>query len=104
MDFNDLYHDTNDRVVALLKEQYDECTDMESVGLDRRSAPKLYFCEDGIVVYLDHDRALQYYGGFEYVDTMGCRYQLGDWVFYSAEDDRVRDHVDAFYERVQEDA
>ena len=99
MDFNDLYHDTNDRVKNLLHDKYDLCANLERIGLDPRSASKLYICDEGIIVYLDNDRTLQYYGGFEYVDSIGCRYQLGDWVFYSAEDDRVRDHIDRFYNR-----
>ena len=98
MDFVDIYHDTNERVKKMLKEQYEECTDLERFGLDHRSALRLYVSEEGIIVYLDHDRILQYYGGFEYVEH-GCRMQLADWVFYSIEDDRVREHVDHYFDR-----
>lgn len=98
MDFDDIYHDTNDRITEMLKDRYEECTDLERMGLDYRSARKLYVSEVGIIVYLDNDRTLQYYGGFEYVES-GCRMQLADWVFYSTDDDRVREHVDRYYDR-----
>jgi hypothetical protein len=65
----------------------------EDVGLDRRSGYRLYLMEDGIIVTKYDDRVLQYYGGFEYVDKEH-RFELGKWVFYSAEDERVQDCLD----------
>lgn len=62
----------------------------EDLNLDRRSAYRLYVDADHscIAVSKRDDRTLQYYGGFEYVDK-DYRQEMGNWVFYFAEDDRV---------------
>lgn len=62
----------------------------EDLGLDRRAGYRFYV-DPGrtcIAVLRDADKALQYYGGFEYVDQE-YRREMGDWVFYFNEDDRV---------------
>jgi hypothetical protein len=58
--------------------------------LDSRASYRLYIDADltAIVALKDSDRQLQYYGGFEYVDK-DSRRELGNWVFYSNEDNRV---------------
>ena len=66
----------------------------KQLGLDPRCG-KLFVSPDCIGVYKSNDRALQYYGGFEYVD-IEYRYEFGDYVFYSAEDNRVRDHLEQY--------
>ena len=74
----------------------------KQLGLDPRSFYGVaYADESAIVVSKDQDRSLQYYGGFEYVDKE-YRREVGDYVFYLAEDDRVREHLDRFM--VTEDA
>ena len=65
------------------------------LGLDIRCG-RLFVNEDGIAVSKDSDRTLQYYGGFEYVDK-DYRHELGEFVFYSVDDDRVREHVATFF-------
>lgn len=67
------------------------------LGLDLRCG-RLFVNEDGIAVSKDSDRALQYYGGFEYVDK-DYRNELGGFVFYTVDDDRVREHVEQYYEQ-----
>lgn len=67
----------------------------EDVGLDRRAAYRLWIAEDGIITRMHEDRTLQYYGGFEYVDK-DLRWELGKWVYYSAEDERVQDCLDHY--------
>ena len=66
----------------------------EQLGLDNRCG-SLFITPDCIGVYKDRDRSLQYYGGFEYVDKE-YRHEFGDYVFYSAEDNRVRDHLEQY--------
>ena len=66
----------------------------DKLGLDSRSG-SLFVSPDCIAVYKANDRALQYYGGFEYVDSE-FRHEMGDYVFYSAEDNRVRDHLETY--------
>lgn len=64
------------------------------LGLDIRCG-RLFVSDEGIAVSKDQDRSLQYYGGFEYVDK-DYRHELGDFVFYSVDDERVREHVAEF--------
>ena len=66
----------------------------KQLGLDNRCG-SLFITPDCIAVYNGADRSLQYYGGFEYVDP-SCRHEMGDYVFYSAEDNRVRDHLEQY--------
>ena len=77
-----------------------EYTRAERCGLDARCG-RVYVGREGIAVDKSNDRTLQYYGGFEYVDK-DCRHELGDYVFYSTNDDRVQGHVEEFFE--EEDA
>lgn len=67
----------------------------ENVGLDSRCGV-IYISEEAIAVDKHNDRTLQYYGGFEYVNKE-YRAEVGDYVFYTADDDRVRDHIDRYY-------
>ena len=70
------------------------------LGLDPRCG-KLFVSPDCIGVYKANDRGLQYYGGFEYVD-IEYRYEFGDYVFYGSEDNRVRDHLETYLNRMEE--
>jgi len=70
-------------------------TSAESVGLDPRAGHLLYISSEDIAVPSHADGSLQYYGGFEYVDS-DYRKAFGDWVIYSSEDDRVRSAIEAY--------
>lgn len=75
----------------------------EDLGLDPRSAyRKLYVSRDCIAVRKEEDRTLQYYGGFEYVEK-DCRFEMGDYVFYTIEDDRVEGHVSEYFDSNDEE-
>jgi hypothetical protein len=69
----------------------------KELGLDPRSFYGVaYVDQSAIVLMKEQDRKLQYYGGFEYVDK-DYRREVGDYVFYLAEDDRVRGHLDRYF-------
>ena len=72
----------------------------KQLGLDNRCG-SLFVTPDCIAVYKGNDRTLQYYGGFEYVDR-DYRYEFGEFVFYSAEDNRVRDHLETYLNMMDE--
>lgn len=64
----------------------------EKMGLDTRArAWCMWVSRDGIAVK-GSTRSLDYYGGFEYVDSDAIT-KIGDITFYSIDDDRVRGHV-----------
>jgi hypothetical protein len=73
-----------------------EMVNADRLGLDIRAGYKLFVNEDAIAVAKHNDRTLQYYGGFEYVDAE-CRVEMGDFVFYMCDDERVRGHIEQFY-------
>ena len=64
------------------------------LGLDPRCG-KVFVSPDCIAIHKANDRAVQYYGGFEYVDKE-FRHEMGDYVVYSYEDNRIQDHLDQF--------
>jgi hypothetical protein len=66
------------------------------LGLDPRAFwGYAYVDETAIVVMKEQARTLDYYAGFEYVDK-DYRREVGDYVFYLAEDSRVRDCIELF--------
>ena len=72
----------------------------DELGLDRRAAYTVWVDEDVLIVRKDEDRTLQYYGGFEYVDS-SARMECGDYVIYTSDDSRVADCLD-YYNEVEE--
>lgn len=89
-----LYVEMMDKVADAVQEFVDTLQEVvpQDIGLDRRAGYRFYVNDEILAVTKDDDRVLQYYGGFEYVDKH-CRTEIAGWVFYSAEDDRVADHL-----------
>lgn len=65
------------------------CLAMVYVGKER----------DFIMVESQHIRAMEYFGGFEYVEDE-CKTRLGDYMFYSINDEDNR--VEEFIEQLEE--
>jgi len=97
----ELMNEINEKVEGLIKEEFREVT-AEGVGLDPRSGYRLFINEDFIAVGKGNRRCLDYYGGFEYVDEEHVTV-LGDYVFYSADDERVQGHLDQFFHSEKEE-
>ena len=95
----DVVNEANDQMVRALNEM--EYVEPELLGLDRRAAYRLWVNEDCIVVDKRNNGALQYYGGFEYVDR-DYRIEMGDYVIYLSDDERVQGHIDTYYQRDEE--
>jgi len=85
----------NEMVDQLIDDEF-RLVKPKEVGLDVRSAYDLFINEDYIAIRKDNRRTLDYYGGFEYVDEEHVTV-MGDYVFYSADDERVQDHLDEFF-------
>ena len=92
---NSLQWEINKKVEAIIDEEFREVTPKE-IGLYPRAGYNLFINEDYIAVSKGNRRTLDYYGGFEYVDEEYVTV-LGDMVFYSADDERVQDHLDEFF-------
>ena len=94
MTLSELEMEINDKVEEMLAEV--DYVSAEKAGLDRRCG-SIYINEEFIATKISNDRSLQYYGGFEYVDSEH-RLQFGDVVFYIADSDRVFDHIELYLE------
>lgn len=95
MNFDDIISETNVLVNRYLAGAQEVLP--EDLGLDRRAGYRMFVTEEAIAVIKSNDRSLQYYGGFEYVNK-DYRTEIGEWVFYSAEDDRVAEHLSRFFD------
>lgn len=95
-----LVYDLDDQIRAVVRDLPYVAAD--ELGLDRRSAYRVWVDEDAIIVSKDQDRTLQYYGGFEYVDK-DARIECGDYVIYSNDDSRVADCLEQYYLSQEED-
>lgn len=60
----------------------------KDIGLDPRAGYTLYINEDAVACPRHNAGTFDYYGGAEYVDKE-YRQQMGDYVFYFREDNRV---------------
>lgn len=91
LDFLEQMTETARRFVAQMSE-----VQARELGLDPRAFwGYAYVDETAIVVMKEQARTLDYYGGFEYVNK-DYRREVGDYVFYLAEDNRVREHIERF--------
>ena len=90
IDFVDEVNDQARRLITGMKH-----VNGDELGLDIRAGRRLYVSDDCICVAKEADRTLQYYGGFEYVDSE-YRIELGDFVIYMADDSRVQECIDHF--------
>lgn len=88
---DELVHDFID---GAIKVPHDEV--IKRARLDPRAFRScIWIGEDFVAIKKFACNALDYYGGFEYVDK-DYRYTLGDYVFYSADDERVQSLLDDF--------
>ena len=98
---NDFIEEINDKVERFVMNNFecvtaDFCVTADKCGLDIRAVYSLYVNEEAIAVRFNELGTLNYYGGFEYVDKEFVN-TIGDFTFFMADDDRVRDCINRFY-------
>ena len=98
MQIDDLVYDINQQVREALQEL--ELVSAELGGLDRRSG-RVYVSDSYVIAEGSNVRYMNYYGGFEYVDKE-CTITIGNFTFWSCEDDRVREFMDAYYDNTSD--
>ena len=96
---NSLQWEINQKVEAIIDEMIEVKPD--ELGLDKRCAFQLFIDEEYIAVQKSDLRNIRYYGGFEYVSEEYVL-ELGEYVFYHSEDERVAGHLSEYYDK-QED-
>ena len=90
----------NEMVEQLIDDEF-RLVKPSEVGLDSRAAYEIFINEDNIAIRKSNRRSLDYYGGFEYVDEEHVTV-LGNYVFYSSDDERVQEHLDEFFMQKEE--
>lgn len=92
----EMVDEMNEIATATVRETMEACR-AEDLGLDPRAGYHLFVNRD-CVAMRGRTASLDYYGGFEYVDSEYVQV-VGDWKFYFCDDERVQDHIDAYYDR-----
>lgn len=96
MNFEDIQYEVNgvaDNAIDVMKKVSSE--QRKNCGIDPRAINEMWYSDDCIAVRGRDRGALDYYGGFEYVDK-DFVLVAGDYVFYyGGEDSRVSSVLDA---------
>lgn len=95
----DLVEDIEHRVEAYVREACKPAL-AQDLGLDQRAAYGLWVSNDNeaIIIRKAQKRSMEYYGGFEYVDREHVR-EMGNYVFYFRECERVHGHLEEYEEK-----
>jgi len=96
MQFDDTYSmidEINDTVEKHIRDNFDRIS-TSKCGLDVR-AGTVYINDSFIAVHKDNCNRLNYYGGFEYCNQDYVT-TVGDYVFFSSDDDRVMQCIDDY--------
>jgi len=73
------------------------------VGLDNRCGRVLIDVVDEVIAVPNHNiRGLDYYGGFEYIEEGDGRITVGDYTFFTSDNERVRNCFKTLRESVDE--
>ena len=97
----DLMNEINTKVDRLINDEFREVAPQE-LGLDPRAGYHLFINEEFIAVGNGNRRSLDYYGGFEYVDEEHVTV-LGEYIFYSADCERIQRHLDNVFNPEKEE-
>lgn len=85
-----------DIINKIIKNEFQEISP-SNIGLDHRSASRLWVSEDWIAVKNHELDLLTYYGGFEYVDEEFIMF-MGSFVLFSVEDVWVAQHISYLFD------
>jgi len=96
---NSLQWEINEKVEAIIDDMRE--VRPADLGLDKRCAYQLFIDEEYIAIQKADLKNLRYYGGFEYVSEEYVQ-ELGEYVFYNAEDERVAGHLGEYFQDQEE--
>jgi hypothetical protein len=75
------------------------------IGLDIRCGRVMVDIVDEVIAVPNHNLSgLDYYGGFEYIKEGEGRVTVGDWTFFTSDNERVNDCFEALRESIEGDA
>lgn len=100
-DFDNLKDEVNSLAQGFIDES--KCVKAKDLDLDERAGYKFWIQNDNyqdesnyIACRKNNQGTLEYYGGFSYVDKKSV-FEIGEYVFYLATDNRVAGHIDRFW-------
>ena len=96
----DIINDVNDAIENYIDKNMVR-VQAGDAGLDSRCG-YLFLNRDCLIVNVNNDPTLKYYGGFEYIESWS-RSEVGNYVIYNAADNRVWDCVNYYYAEDAED-
>ena len=101
MNFDNMIDQVNDLVEDYIQDSMVKVS-ADKLGLDIRAGYSLFVDTDAdiIGVRASDVRLLDYYGGFEYVEST-CRESVGDYVFFTGGSDRVQDCLEYYNEETE---
>lgn len=74
------------------------------LGLDNRCGRLLVDIVDEVIAVPNHNiRTLDYYGGFEYIKEGDGRITVGDYTFFTSDNERVNDCFNALRDSIEVD-
>lgn len=90
------FTDFSNRIEKELQDLLETCVKVtgDQINLDKRVG-SVWLAEDAIIVNSANRNAINYYGGFEYIDPEYVQ-TIGDYTIYSSNEDRVRGCLDYF--------
>ena len=86
-------------VNSYIEESEAVCVNADQVGLDYRCGMVYISVADDFVA-VSGNRSIDYYGGFEYIDS-DYKTVIGNMTFYSGEHSRVRDCIAYYIENTE---
>ena len=90
----ELEEKVNDLIQEFIEDSDAVCVSADKVGLDRRCG-MVYVSIDEDFIAVSGTSSINYYGGFEYIDSEYIT-GLGHMTFYSGEASRVRDCIEYY--------
>ena len=78
-------------------------TPASDLGLDNRCGRLMVDIVDEVIAVPNHNiRMLDYYGGFEYIKEGEGRVTVGDYTFFTSDNERVNDCFEALRDSIDE--
>jgi hypothetical protein len=86
----------NEQVEDYIDEHFEEVRP-DALGLDNRSATRMFANREAIAVRDYDEKTANYYGGLEYVDSKYVN-RYGNFVIYYNNDHRIQEAIDCLYD------
>jgi hypothetical protein len=99
----DMIDSVNEVVERNIRSKFNQVP-ASDVGLDNRCGRVLIDVVDEVIAVPNHNiRMLDYYGGFEYIKEGDGRITVGDYTFFTSDNERVSDCFQALRQDLEVD-